>query len=566
MLALPTGNSSPESAPSPHASGSTTSNNLQYLPNELLTKILANLLPTGPAVDLIRPPDIFPRPNSLNATFVLSRWSLRQCSLACRALQPVAQALLFRVVALTTPEDLLLFLRVLVYRVDLRYLVRTVVWTGDFSSARLHFDNTQFELAWTIYREFQDHAPAEDVRAAALLDISHPYKLRGRPALGLLLAMVPRVRSLFLTIPSNRDPTRMTALSSLHRQDYLHVGCETTSPHPVGTVLASGPSPDAAAWAGPDGRPPYPFLQELEVVVLQSQDRGSAISHQEPRSFWRRLLDAFARSSPRLRRAEVRHSMPSHLAYWAAGAEVMPALAVREFVLYSETAHLMEHHAIHDLVPAYPELESFVVVTTTGEVLQNVRPVLEWKGTLRTLKLVSDPLADWWDPDVDPHLEEILPHLASLRHLTTELVWLFSKTRPSVRNMSSLLPSSLESLHLIDYWGDRDPETFYPHFDVEFGPFGFLDRVLGSVQDGCNSNLTHLSGVKVFSQCFDPTGDEAITERAQEFELTHLIRFSDLFIYPRASGKRSVDFHAGGMLEAEMELRESWAHVVEDYP
>jgi len=554
-------------------SRSTTAAHLQHLPYELLRTILASLLPSGPAVDLLLPMDHrLQSPDILKREFIFSRLTFRRCCLLCRSLRPVAQELLFRVVALRSPEDLLFFLRVLLYRVDLRLLVRTVIWAGNFSSARLHFDNTQFVLAWNIYAEFRSHAPPEDIHAAALLDISSPYKFRGRPALGLLLAMVPKIRSLFLLVPVTNDPTTMTALSSPTYQEPSLSLYETASPHPVGTVLASTPSPDPAAWAGPDGRPPYPFLQELELVILQSEYRPPSIARSEPSAykepwrFWRRLLDAFNRSAPRLRRVELRRD-GEHGSMWDTSRDDLPSSTVQEFVFFTSSAiSAGAHPAVANIVQVYPLLKSFALFTATGDRAPSLRPLRCWKETLQSLTLVTEPGANWWDPDTQTGLDEILPTLTSLQHLMTEFVWLFRKSDPTQDSLANILPTSLESLHLIDFWGDRNHEMFYPVFDVESGPFVFMGLMLIGIQAACNDRLVNLESIKIFSQCFNDNQNEDIMRKASEFNRLNALYFSEAFIKQRDKGKEGVAFNTYGELEGEIELRELWGRVVPDVP
>lgn len=143
----------------------------------------------------------------------------------------------------------------------------------------------------------------------------------------------------------------------------------------------------------------------------------------------------------------------------------------------------------------FPNLERLVTVFQHGDwrcrrrrlqrpdKLINIVPDLGWsitlwQGKLRSLtvtgffsnngKMMGDGYHNnlllgyrWLIADMSPFLWPGLPQVP-LTELTTDCVWLFGRVDPSVAyQIPSLIPSSLASLHLIDYWAvPIDEEVF----------------------------------------------------------------------------------------------------------
>jgi hypothetical protein len=108
--------------------------------------------------------------------------------------------------------------------------------------------------------------------------------------------------------------------------------------------------------------------------------------------------------------------------------------------------------------------------------------------------------------------------MTALNHLTTEVLWLFGKTNPSALDVESLLPPSLVSLHLVDYWGVSKWKEYYPDFPDDSTPLEFLTKTMRHLHIGCYTVLSKLKAVRLTSPYFssyfgggtqyDITGDE----------------------------------------------------------
>jgi hypothetical protein len=92
--------------------------------------------------------------------------------------------------------------------------------------------------------------------------------------------------------------------------------------------------------------------------------------------------------------------------------------------------------------------------------------------------------------------------MTALNHLTTETLWLFGQTNPFPLDVESLLPHSLISLHLVDYWGTSEWERFYPDFPDESSPLDFLTKVMQHLHLGCYTVLSKLKAVRLTSPYF----------------------------------------------------------------
>ncbi|KAH8784888.1 hypothetical protein F5883DRAFT_533725 [Diaporthe sp. PMI_573] len=116
---------------------------------------------------------------------------------------------------------------------------------------------------------------------------------------------------------------------------------------------------------------------------------------------------------------------------------------------------------------------------------------------------------------ITPLLSPGLPQVP-LIELTADCVWLFGRVDPSVAyQISSLLPSSLVSLHLIDYWAvsireegiklDDEQLSYYPVFPSDLTP---LDDVFAILHDSCAAQHTRLKHITLSSPMFDEDKDE----------------------------------------------------------
>jgi len=150
-----------------------------------------------------------------------------------------------------------------------------------------------------------------------------------------------------------------------------------------------------------------------------------------------------------------------------------------------------------DLVAVFPKLVSLQAEYVDGSLRrldsnpQLSEGLLSISTTLSTLSLTTTP--PWICPDVPPLLLT-LNQMTTLKHLTTESIWLFGRQDPSVAlQLSQLLPPSLVNFHLIDYWGTCDIETFYPELPNTWTSLEFYDEVFSTLYECLIPNLREIT-------------------------------------------------------------------------
>lgn len=173
----------------------------------------------------------------------------------------------------------------------------------------------------------------------------------------------------------------------------------------------------------------------------------------------------------------------------------------------------------------------------------------------------------WLIVDMPPFLSPGLPQVP-LTELTTDCVWLFGRVDPSVAyQIPSLIPSSLVSLHLINYWAmPVDEEVFeegewlryYPAFPSGLTPLGFLDKVFSILHDSCAIEHARLEHITLSSPLFDEdsrwsTPDTRLADMAdvQAWQATVSDKFSRI----------GIRFSFPTMMKLETSIRSSWAHL-----
>ena len=124
------------------------------------------------------------------------------------------------------------------------------------------------------------------------------------------------------------------------------------------------------------------------------------------------------------------------------------------------------------------------------------------KRTLEVLHLTTTAGSSWLQSNFPSLLSPALGRMTALKHLTTETLWLFGKTDPFELDIESLLPPSLVSFHLVDYWGVSEWEEFYPDFSDSSNQLEFLTKTMRHLHIGCCTFLSKLKAFRLTSPYF----------------------------------------------------------------
>lgn len=502
----------------------------------------------------------------------VSRQALAAACLASRQLEIICKPLLYEFIALKNCKELLCLLRSLASNPRLRSRVRRFAWVHLVHnvginqpianmSAMLEGLVTECCSVWP--KTTRDNIVVELFQ----LRQTDPASFSLWKILGVVISMLPRVHTLFLT----HGGLQLDSGGVNHNAEH----------NAVAQLLTPALLPASAMWrtvARPDIDRSDPLgsaarihqlnprsLRMLEEIIVDSWDTEVgeiATSIKTAWTLWYLILNC-----PRLRRVEVKGDVafaamldprvwasnlppPAVQFYAPPNLLLLPqsvGAQVRELVM-----HRLEAIDWGFLLAIFPSLERLVTVFQDGYWRsQHHRPLPPTSDvpfaiippdmrrsialheiTLRSLTVtgfLSDNGAttdkgytsnaglgpQWVVKDMTPLFS---PRLAQLRltELTTDCVWLFGREDPSkAYEAGSLLPSSLISLHLIDYWAvPVDEEVveggerlgYYPVFPSGLSPICFLKKVFATLYSSCAAENFRLKYITLSSPIFDEAG------------------------------------------------------------
>ncbi|KAL1855822.1 hypothetical protein VTK73DRAFT_8456 [Phialemonium thermophilum] len=511
MEVLPSGGQQPNAPPKDLSHH----DRLQALPVELIFQILGHLRPTGPATTSFSSAS---RPE-VSHVYVESRSTLVSVGQTSKLLHQLGTRHLYRTVLLRDHKQLLYFFRTLAIRPDLRQLVRSLVWAGILSEDRVHAQRTRFleaemqaiavgswdkDINWPLGGPNNE----DDAHLASLMGIQGAESVEGWRLLGAVLGMTLRLKGLFLlhsyvfSSSVARCPEHDAVCTLLSQSDQSRGAIE-----PVNAPVKDNPTAPHSNGGGGSSRRRF-FLQELELLVIEPHEAPFAEMFSTTLTMQRLM-----RNSPVLLRIETKGSTapkaPREVGEGARWGGTAVSRSVRE-VLHLRCA--LPPADVVEFPTAFPNLSSFEaeyneIVPPLHQRQRRGHPVvgslLGVANTLETLTVTSRSRGGWGNP---PPLLGSLGGMRALKNLTAELGWLFGTRFPSLtqRNTGLLadLPPSLETLHLIDYWGlpDPPPASGWPRLR-------FLDDVCTTLYAGCcSTKLAGLRDITISSPIFRSDG------------------------------------------------------------
>lgn len=527
---------------------------LENLPPELFSKVLDNLSPTD-SFTLIRPDATKP---VVNHDLFASRRGLASLSRTCRGFHNEASDALFRVVAVESHRDLLLLFRTLATVPAIRPRVRCFAWLGDFSYidpecqayekhlgsssyAKLDQDLRRQTLDCWASLQAQSSWPNNDHDAliARLMHLRGPETLLPWNLLGAVLGMIPQVKQLFMTMGCVLQPSlvpetgRRTSHLATPEADCLRRLLDTRA-YTIrdGEAFAQSKPPSGlpGSWfaGGSDS-----FLQELETIVMEPYGLKLHAFARSP--FMRSLL----LTAPKVKRIELKMWLSWQAIGGTSTSDCSRAVAdnVRDVVTFSDGAPQKDMPLLGQ---TFPKLSTFQVEYEKGFTEAKTTPsgLGDWwetrkalagvKDTLRTLHLTTKPGNSWnEDPTYPSLLYPGIEQMSVLQDFKVEASWIFGRENPTIAyRVASMLPSSLATFHLIDFWGIADPERFYPDFPNGETPLEFLDKTMSTLCEGCPTHLVNLKDIVISSKLFSPLraegpGSTITAEEAEAFVEKH---------------------------------------------
>lgn len=587
------------------------------LPSELKIKVMRQLVHCGSITDYDYQPGQAIR-RAGNEPWV-SRQSLAAACLASRQLEIICKPLLYESVALKDCRELLCLLRSLANNPRLRARVRRFAWVHlvhdvDINQPVVNM-SSMLEGLVSECRSVWPKTPRDRI-VAELFQLwqTDPASFFLWKVLGVVISTLPRVQSLFITHGGLQLDCNGANKSAEHNA-IAHL--LTPALLPASTIWQEIDRSDPSG-SGPRIRQRNPrSLRMLEEIIIDSWDTEVgeiATGVKTARSLWYLMLNC-----PHLRRVELKGEVPFNaMLDPMAGASILPLPAVHlyappNFLLLPQPVgakvrelviHRSEAIQWDFMLAIFPNLERLVTIFQDGDWRsQHHRPLPPISDVpfpiippdmRRSIPLDEIPLrsltvtgflsnngqttekgytsnADWGPHWVIKDLAPLFsPRLLELplTELTTDCVWLFGREDPSkAYEARSLLPSSLNSLHLIDYWAvpvDEDVVEggerlgYYPVFPSGLSPICFLAKVFAILYNSYATEQSRLQSITLSSPIFDEAGRWS-TPDTQPIDRDDVRMWKENF---RNSFSRiGVRFSFTTMRELERTVRSSWARM-----
>jgi hypothetical protein len=319
--------------------------------------------------------------------------------------------------------------------------------------------------------------------------------------LGVVLAMIPKLTTLFLVLGRSMPaPTYQqylidrtlggggTAEERANVFRATHQSCEFLAIR----VLVMEHIPISIG---------YPVLPELQVLVL---DHISDCAPLFDTYGGEKIVDDLRELCPQLRYIQTKGYLHHRRIRATVRSTSMRSLLLRK------TRFLMAE--LPYIQTAHPNLTSLriVIFSETGD--DSIVHSFEALGKLRYLQYLSVTTPhdlSWHVFDLAPSMSltmsPFLRGMEYLQHLRVDFIWLAARSNPSqLFHIASLLPPSIKSLHLLDYWGiaitSGLPER-YPGFPDDMPAIDFIHLVLEHLLESFTSmGLTSLREVKLSSK------------------------------------------------------------------
>ncbi|KAI1811412.1 hypothetical protein GGS20DRAFT_110553 [Poronia punctata] len=470
---------------------------------ELWIQILHHFVPSGaPTTAPVQPSKAQVRPHVLEWRRTL--WGACQVS---RAISSSATSCLYRAVLINDCEELLYFYRTLRSVPRLRRLVRSFSWAGTLPPS----DALDYSLCVqlmpslpAVFTSIPAPVTEEDTFYHQFLHDDNLGAFRIWKLFGVVLAMMPRVTTLFLVLGDPRLGTREQELLI----DYELDGRGTAEQIKCLLEVSQQPCEVRAIREAISSISPAigrRLLPDLQVLILDHI--GNNLTS----------LDAFRddvvvcdlhQHCPQLRYIQSKASI-----FPRSYRKIEPSTSMRSLTMRKQLYPVSCIARLHEI---YPNLTSLRMVIRNGSddphlaLPASFEPLTKLRH-LQYLSMTTPHHLGWSAPRSTPTMLHFLRQMESLQHLRIDLIWLATRSEPAqLVFLASFLPPCLETLHLIDYWGTTmtgGRSTGYFEYSDLILSNVFLRTILASLARGCVSvGLTSLKEVKISSDRSYPPG------------------------------------------------------------
>ncbi|KAI1733659.1 hypothetical protein F4680DRAFT_393402 [Xylaria scruposa] len=468
---------------------------LSRMSPELWLEILRHFAPSGaPTTMAIQSSKVELRPHVLEY-----RRTLWAACLVSRQVGACARIRLYQAILINNCKELLYVFRTLRTVPDLRAVVRSFSWTGTFPQS----DEDETECVslmpslMAVFTSLPPPVTEQDALLHQFLDADNLTAFRAWRLLSVVLAIVPKLTTLFLALgrlmpgPIYQQHLIDTELGgggtaeereSLFRlrqraYEFLAIGALVTDP-----ILTS---------IG------YPLLPELQVLILDHISNVPPLFQSFNSSF---VIDDLEELCPQLRYIQTKDCIsPSDFGEPVRSTSMRNLLVRQQLYTLSSLPHIQA---------AYPNLTSLRIVV--AKYVEDDTRIYSFEALaklqyLQYLSMTTPHDLTWTNSDPNLTMSHFLRRMESLQHLRIDFIWLAARNNPSrLFHIASLLPPSIQSLHLLDYWAISMTSTRrdkYPVFPDNKSAAEFMHLVLENLLQSYSSmGLTSLREVKLSSR------------------------------------------------------------------
>lgn len=478
---------------------SVTTSSVSRMSTELWLYILDHFVLSGAPTTT----DIQESKSELRPHVLENRRTLWAACLVSRQISAVARDRLYKAVLINDCHGLLYLFRTLRTVPKLRILVRSFFWTGTLPQS--DSDDTEcVDLMPSLGAVFAALPPPvtdEDALFHRFLNADNLAQLRAWQLLAVILAIMPKLTTLFLVIGHLLPPPRMQQVyideeldgggTAEERADLILFRQETFELIAIRALITEDEMIPTTL-----GRP---ILPELQLFML---DHTSDTTPFVGACRGEDVVDGLLRLCPQLRYIQTKGSLHFLRLSEPAPSTSMKSLLVRRVIFPTSD--------FPTLVEMQPNLASLRIVLLDGDEHHNPDSwgrsfeELTKLRQLRYLSLTTPHDISWSGSHSHPIMPPFLRRMGSLQHLRVDFIWLAAINDPSpLLHLASFLPSSIKSLHLLDYWGVDMTSTRrdkYPEFPDGILPLEFMHQVLENLlQNSASMGLTSLRHVRLSS-------------------------------------------------------------------
>ncbi|KAI0975378.1 hypothetical protein F4678DRAFT_420125 [Xylaria arbuscula] len=455
-----------------------------WMSTELWLLIFDYFIPSGaPTTMAIQASKVELRPHVLEYRRTL--WAACQVS---RRVGACARIYLYQAILINSCKELLYFFRTLRTVPELRALVQSFSWAGTLSQPDEDETETAELMASlvAVFASLPFPRTEEDALLHQFLDADNIAAFRVWRLLAVVLAIIPKLTTLFLAL--GRVMAGVTYESDLieefggggtAEQRLLHWRQRSYEFLAIGALVRDPVLTSIG----------YPLLPDLQVLILDHTSNSPPMLQSIKSNF---VLDDLKELCPKLRYIQTKNYI-----YPSYSGETVCSTSMKTLVARQQLYALS---SLPEFQAAYPNLTSLRIEVSGCERIDDCFYPFKALAKLQHLQYLSITTSHnlpWTNSNPHLHLSYYLRRMGSLQHLRVDFIWLAARDNPSqLFHIGFLLPPSIQTLHLLDYWARNSR----PVFPDNKSATEFMELVLENLLQRCSSaGLTSLREVKLSS-------------------------------------------------------------------